>query len=216
MRVHYPLSGARRACDDPSMHVGIIGAGAIGEAFARLALRAGEQVLLANSRGPGTLEGVVATLGQGARAVTREDAAAARIVVLAVPWRSIPAAVAGIEWDGKILVDTTNPLQAPDFAVADLGGRTSSEVVAELAPGALLVKAANTLHPTLLGADPREAGGRRVLWVSSDDGPGARPVLDLLERAGWAPIFLGGLRSGGALQQFPGGPLPLHNLVKLG
>jgi hypothetical protein len=139
----------------------------------------------------------------------------APIVVIAVPWRSVPSAVAGHSWRGKIVIDTTNPIQAPDFKVADLGGRTSSEVVADLVPGAQLVKTANTLTPEVLGADPTEDGGRRVIVLSGDDPAAKSEVAGLLAAAGFLALDLGDLRTGGRLQQFPGGPFPTLNLVAL-
>ena len=111
--------------------IGIIGAGRIGQALARTAQRAGREVVIANSRGPESLAPVVATLGQGVSAGTVREAAAADIVAIAVPWASVPAAVAGLQWGDQIVIDPTN-----SFEPADLGGRTSSEIVAELVPGA--------------------------------------------------------------------------------
>ena len=94
------------------------------------------------------------------------------------------------------------------------GGRTSSEVVADLVPGARLVKAFNTLSPTVLGADPRTPAGRRVIFLSGNDAGANDRVGRLVERAGWAPVDLGALASGGRLRQFPGGPLPTLNLIR--
>jgi len=141
--------------------VGIIGAGRIGQAMARTALRAGRRVVIANSRGPESLASVVSELGDGVSAGTVEQASAAGIVVIAVPWDRVPAAVQGIDWDGQAVVDATN-----DWAANDLNGRTSSELVADLVAGARVVKAANTLGAEVLGSDPQEAGGRRVIFVS--------------------------------------------------
>ena len=101
--------------------VGIIGAGRIGQAMARTAQRAGRPALVANSRGPETLTSVVSTLGDGVSAGTVQQAAAAGIVVLAVPWPRVPEAVTGIQWTGQIVIDATN-----DFDPTDLNGRTSS------------------------------------------------------------------------------------------
>ncbi len=84
-------------------------------------------VVIANSRGPESLTSVVAALGDGVSAGTVADAAAARIVVIAVPWASVPEALEGLQWNGQIVIDATN-----DFDPSDLGGRTSSEVVADL------------------------------------------------------------------------------------
>ena len=188
--------------------VGIIGAGHIGQALARTALRAGREVVIANSRGPESLAPVVADLGTGVSAGTVRETAAAAIVAIAVPWTSVPAAVTGLHWDGQTVIDATNAWNA------DLGGRTSSEIVADLVPGARLVKAANTLGANVLGADPHEAGGRRVIFLSGDAAPAKAAVVELFDAAGFFPIDLGDLVTGGRMQQL-GGPLPSHNLVRL-
>ena len=197
------------------MKIGIIGAGAIGQSVATQVVRAGHEALLANSRGPDSMAGIVARLGERSHAVTPQEAAAADIVVLSVPWDAVPDALANLPaWNNRILIDATNPVVQPGFRLAELGGKTSSEVVASLAKGARVVKAMNTLLAKVLGSDPREAGGRRVLFISGDDAAAKKTVAQLLEEFGFAPIDLGTL-AGSALQQFPGGPLPVHNLIKL-
>jgi 8-hydroxy-5-deazaflavin:NADPH oxidoreductase len=191
------------------MDVGIIGAGRLGQAMARTALRAGSQVVLANSRGPESLAALVSTLGEGVSAGTVDEAAGAGIVVIAVPWPSVPEAVQGLHWDGRIVIDATN-----DFDPSDLNGSTSSQVLADLVPGARVVKAANTLGAAVLASDPHEAGGRRVIFLSGDDAEAKSEVSALFEDAGFVAIDLGGLVSGGAMQQL-GGPLSGVNLIKL-
>ena len=116
---------------------------------------------------------------------------------------------------GKIVVDATNAYSLPDFKPAELDGRSSSEIVAELVTGARVVKAANTLAAELLGADPHDAGGSRVLFLSGDDGAAKAAVAELLEAAGFFPVDLGDLDTGGRLQQVGGGPLPGLNLVRM-
>ena len=199
------------------MHIGIIGAGGIGQAFAAQAVRAGYEVILSNSRGPGSLTEVVSRLGPRARAGTREAAAQANIVVLAVQWKQVESALAGLPpWNGRILIDATNPVLMPEIKMADLGGRSSSEIVAARAHGARVVKTANTLTPAQLAADPVEAGGHRVLFLSGDDAAAKKDVSSVLTKAGFAVVDLGSLAVGSRLQQFPGGPLPGQNLIKLG
>ena len=189
--------------------VGIIGAGRLGRAMARTARRAGRDVVIANSRGPESLASVVSELGDGVSAGTVQQAAAAGIVVIAVPWDGVPKAVQGIDWEGKAVIDATN-----DWAADDLSGRTSSELVADLVAGARVVKAANTLGAEVLGSDPQEAGGRRVIFISGDDADAKREVVTLFQDAGFAAIDLGGLAAGGAMQQIHH-PLAGVNLIRL-
>jgi predicted dinucleotide-binding enzyme len=204
---HEGVDPQRPATDRPGT-VGIIGAGHIGQALVRTALRAGREVVIANSRGPESLAPVVAALGAGLSAGTVAQAAAADIVAIAVPWTNVPAAVTGLHWDGQTVIDATNAWNI------DLGDRSSSEIVADLVPGARLVKAANTLAANDLAADPHEAGGRRVIFLSGDDAPAKATVVELFDAAGFYPIDLGDLVTGGRMQQL-GGPLPSHNLIRL-
>ena len=190
-------------------HVGIIGAGRLGQAMARTALRADRPVVIANSRGPESLASVVSALPDGASAGTVADAAASGIVVIAVPWASVPKALEGLRWNGQIVIDATN-----DFDARDLDGRTSSEVVADHVGDAPVVKAANTLAAALLGADPRQAGGQRVLFLSGDDIDAKADVSALFQDAGFFTIDLGDLITGGQMQQI-GAPLAGANLIRL-
>jgi predicted dinucleotide-binding enzyme len=187
--------------------VGIIGAGRLGQAMARTALRAGRDVVIANSRGPESLAEVASELGASAGSV--DEAAAADVVVIAVPWDRVPAAVQGLEWNGQVVIDATN-----DWAADDLNGRTSSEIVADLVAGARVVKAANTLGADVLGSDPQVAGGRRVIFVSGDDADAKADAVALFQDAGFAVIDLGDLATGGAMQQIHH-PLAGVNLIRL-
>ena len=189
--------------------VGTIGAGRIGQAMARIASRAGRQVVISNSQGPRSLASLAQDLGEGVSAGTVEDAAGADIVVLAVMWPDVPRAVDGLAWEGRILIDPTN-----DFDPSDLNGRTSSEVVADLVAPARVVKAANTFGATVLSSDPHQAGGRRVIFLSGDDADAKSEVGRLFEDAGFFVVDLGGLREGGEMQQV-GAPLAGHNLIRL-
>src|SRR5450432_1054228 len=125
--------------------IGIIGAGRLGQAMARTALRAGRSVIIANSHGPESLGSVVSTLGDGVTAGTVGEASAAGIVVVAVPWDRVPDAVEALTWNGQVVVDATN-----NFNPSELDERTSSERVADLVTGARVVKAANTLGADVL------------------------------------------------------------------
>ncbi len=199
------------------MTIGIIGAGAIGTAFARTLARAGIKATISNSRGPESLQDLVRDLGPSIQSGGREEAACADIVFVAVNWTKLLAALAGLpEWSGRILIDANNPIEAPLFKPIDLKGRASSEVVAGLVPGARVVKAFNHLRAEVLAADPQADGGRRVLFYSGDDSVAKAEVAALIDRIGFVGIDLGSLAVGGKLAQFPGGPLPNQNLIKVG
>ena len=189
--------------------IGIIGAGRLGQAMARTALRAGRPVVIANSRCPESLAAVVSALGEGVSAGTVDEAASADVVVIAVPWDRVSAAVKQLTWSGQVVIDATN-----DFAADDLEGRTSSELVADLVAGARVVKAANTLSADVLGSDPQQAGGRRVIFISGDDADAKAKVVALFQDAGFAAIDLGDLATGGAMQQIHH-PLAGLNLIRL-
>jgi predicted dinucleotide-binding enzyme len=196
------------------MKIAIIGAGAIGTAIARSLSRAGIAASIANSRGPESLAALVKELGPHITAVSAQEAAQADLVFLAVNWSKIPAAVRELgPWNGRIVVDANNPIEAPTFKPYDLGGKASSAVVAGMLPGARVVKAFNHLQAALLAGDPQAEGGRRVLFTAGDDAAAKAEVAHLIERLGFSSIDLGTLDGGGRLAQFPGGPLPTLNLV---
>ncbi|AYQ29641.1 MULTISPECIES: NADPH-dependent F420 reductase [unclassified Polaromonas] len=197
--------------------IGIIGSGAIGSAVAKVLARHGIQATLSNSRGPDSLKDLVRELGPTIQPGTREEAAAKDIVFVAVNWGKLPAALAGLpDFGGRIVIDTNNPIEAPLFKPAELNGRLSSEIVTDLVPGARVVKAFNHLAAALLATDPADKGGKRILFYSGDDAAAKATVAALIGRLGFAGIDLGALSVGARLAQFPGGPLPILNLVQFG
>lgn len=195
--------------------IGIIGAGNIGQAIASALAHRGIAAILSNSRGPDSLKQVVAGMRPGITAGTPEQAAAQDIVFVAVNWSKLDSALRGLpDFGGRIVVDANNPVEAPLFKPAELGGRSSSEVFADLVPRARVVKAFNHLAPPLVAGDPAREGGKRVLFFSGDDTPAKVEIGALIDRLGFFGIDLGPLAIGSRLVQFPGGPLPALNLVK--
>src|ERR1700719_2305250 len=191
------------------MEIGTIGAGALAQAFAKRALKAGHKVKLSNSRGPDSLREIVNQLGPGAMAATKQEAAACEMVLLAVPWDNLPETLARLpKWKNQILIDGTNPFhgKARNFKPADVGNLSTSQFVAALAPGARVVKALNNMIVANLEADPVVNGARRVAFISADDEDAKKRVQALLEGFGYSVIDLGNLRDGGLIQQ-AGGPL---------
>ncbi|WP_322044669.1 NADPH-dependent F420 reductase [Paraburkholderia sp. J67] len=197
--------------------IGIIGAGAIGSAFAKALAQKGIKAVIANSREPESLADLVSELGPTIKAGTREEAAAQDIVLVAVTWSKLPAALAGLpDFGGRIVIDANNPIEAPEFKPFDLYGKTSSEVFAEFVPGARVVKALNHLPAALVSSDTGVEGARRVLFLAGDDAAANASVSRLIGQAGFVGIDLGSIKAGGPLFQIPGGQLAIQNLLKLG
>ena len=190
------------------MRIGIIGSGKIGGTLARLFARAGNEVAIANSRGPDSLRELVEELGERAHATTVEEATAfGDVVILAIPWRLREELPAGERFAGKVVVDAMNPYGAG--GVIDIEPSTSSEEVARLMPEARLVKAFNTIYFQRLAENgrPREPlAEREVIFVAGDDEEGKRLVSELIEQIGFAPYDTGTLAEGGRRQQ-PGSPI---------
>src|SRR5246127_569868 len=200
------------------MKFGTIGAGEVAVAFARQAVATGHEVVLSSRRGPESLASKVAELGHGASAATVEEAASLDYVLLAVPWPNVEDALRGLPaWNGRVLIDATNPFieYSPKLVLADLGDKGASEVVAGFAPGARVVKAFNSIVTARFNEGPAKNGGRRVIFVSGDDWEPKEFVKSIIESCGFVPIYLGGLATGGRLQQ-AGGPLAGRDLVDFG
>jgi predicted dinucleotide-binding enzyme len=196
------------------MTYSIIGSGAIGQALLRHFDRAQMNVLLANSRGPASLESLSAAAGSSVKPVTVQEALRADLVILAVPFPAVDEVFQGSKMEAsQIVVDATNAIDFPSFKPKDLGGRPSTAIVSEGAGQARVVKAFNTLPAALLGADPASDGGARVVFISGDEPEANGIVAELVRQLGFAPVVLGRLSEGGLLQQF-GSPLAAQNFVK--
>lgn len=197
------------------MTYSIIGAGAIGSALASQFVRAQIAVQLTSRSDAQALGSVARKLGPNVAAVPVDEALQADTVFLAVPFGAVADVVAGAgPWGKRIVVDCTNAIELPAFTPMDLGGTPSSAINAEHVRDARLVKAFNTVPAAVLATPARVDGGRRVIFLSGDEGDAKIEVARLIERFGFAPIDLGTLSGGGRLQQF-GGPLSGLNLIRL-
>jgi len=194
---------------DSVMQIGLIGAGQVAQSFARKVVSAGHHVVFSNSRGPASLASLVTQFGQLATAGTMEDALSHPIVLLALPWLKVEGVLQTLPaWRGQILIDPTNAF-ATDGLV-DFRDGSSSERVAELAPGARVVKALNTIFMTNFAKPPISGTLRRVAFLSGDDRSAKTTVADLLESIGFAPVDLGSLQVGGRIQAV-GAPVAGHD-----
>ena len=186
------------------MLAGFIGAGTLTETFGRHLIYAGHEVLVSNSRGPETLAGIVRDLGPSAKAGTKQQAADCDIAILATNWVSVPEALKDVDWRGRILIDATNAHMdaKPDISldgvtrsIAALKGRNSSEMVAEMAPGARLVKSICNM-PMAWIQDFSPQKPKTVIFASGDDVEAKKLVIGLIDSIGFVTIDLGPLANG--------------------
>jgi predicted dinucleotide-binding enzyme len=183
------------------MRIAVIGSGRIGFTVAGLLARAGHEVQVANTRGPESLRDELHRLDGAGAATPAEAVAFAELVVLALPWRNRDALRDYGPWDGKVVVDATNPYGGTG-EVLETGGRSSSELVGDAVPGARLVKAFNTMHWVRLRDDGRPGADeteRLVIFLAGDDSEAKRAVAGLVTEIGFAPVDTGSLRAGGRL-----------------
>jgi predicted dinucleotide-binding enzyme len=196
------------------MKIGTIGAGNVAQAFIKHAAKAGFDIVISSKSEPAALTDLAASFGPNVKAGTVADAVQADLVLLSVPWGAVADLLSKVPaWQGQVVVDTTNAISFPDFQPLDLGEKTSTQIVAELAPGARVVKAFNATGAAILALDPSEGVGKRVMFISGDDASAKAEVMHLLDAMGFAGIDLGGLATGGRFQQFPG-PLSGTNLAQ--
>ncbi|WTE74232.1 NAD(P)-binding domain-containing protein [Streptomyces sp. NBC_01615] len=177
--------------------LGLIGSGMIGSSVARLAVAAGLEVVLSNSRGPETLADLVADLGGRARAATPADAArAADLVVAAIPLKAreqLPADALA----GKTVLDTGNyyPERDGHLAELDTGELTSSALMQRHLTGSHVVKAFNNITPHQLFSLARPAGAsdRSALPIAGDSPEAKTEAIELLDILGYDTVDIGTL-----------------------
>jgi len=197
------------------MSYAIIGFGKIGQALAKAFARNGIDVSVATTRDPKSFAADAAAIGPTVTPKTLAEAVKADIVFLAVRFEAHKDVAKALpSWQGKTIVDVTNAYGVPP---EELGGQPSSRFVAQAFTGGRLVKGFNHLGAAVLAQDPAVHGGRRVVFLASDDDGAATEIAVLAEHLGFSPIKLGGLSEGGLLVQARGnswGQLIFKDLVK--
>jgi hypothetical protein len=197
------------------MSYAIIGFGKIGHALAKAFARKGLEVSVATTRDPKSFAADAAAIGPTIIPKTLVEAVKADVVFLAIRFESHPDVAKALPtWQGKTIVDVTN---AYGVSPEKLGGQPSAKVVAQAFAGGRLVKGFNHLGAAVLGQDPAVHGGRRVVFLASDDEGAAAEIGALAEHLGFSPVTLGSLSEGGLLVQARGntwGGLIFKDLVK--
>jgi len=193
----------------------IIGFGKIGKALAKAFARKNIEVSVATTRDPESFTSDAAAIGPGIKPTTLAEAVKAEVIFLAVRFESHPAVAKALpDWHGKIIVDVTNAYGVPAEKMEEL---PSARFVAEAFNGGKLVKGFNHLGAAILEQDPAVHGGKRVVFLASDDEDAVAEIGTLAEKLGFAPVKLGGLSAGGLLVQAYGntwGQLIFQDLVK--
>lgn len=185
--------------------IGLIGSGNIGGTVARLAVAAGYDVVLSNSRGAQTLVDLVAEVGHGARAATAAQAAAAGdIVVVAIPLKAYLHVPVG-PLAGKVVIDTDNYYPERDGRFADLDEETTttSELLQQHLRSSHVVKAFNNIFFKNLAelARPRESTERSTLPIAGDDARAKTAVAAFLDAVGYDAVDVGALAEGWRYQR---------------
>lgn len=178
--------------------VGILGAGRVGTAVARQAVKAGYDVLVATSRPPEEISLIVELVAPGAKAVSAEVASQADIVVLALPlnrFRNLPPE----RLAGRVVIDAMNYWAPTDGDLPDFEtGATSTEIVQRHLAEARLVRTLNHIgyHELEEQALPAGHAQRQAMALASDDAAAKAVVAGFIDRIGYDPVDAGPLAAG--------------------
>lgn len=199
---------AARAADAP-VKIGIIGAGRIGSALAKLWVQAGHPVML-SSRHPDELRPLAQMLGPLASVGTPEQAATyGDVVLVSVPYQALPEVgkEVGSALQGKVVLDTGNPFPpggALQVQTAQQGG--TGVTSARALPGALLVRAFNRLGFNQLPSLAHRSGSLVAIPIAADDPHAAAVAEQLVSDAGFEAVMVGPLATAKRFDM--GGELP--------
>jgi predicted dinucleotide-binding enzyme len=198
-----------RAASPPNgrMKIGIVGSGNVGSAIGSVWVKAGHDVMF-SSRNIENDRALAAKLGPNARAGTpREAAAFGDVVMVSVPYRSLPdvGKEIGDLIKGKVVIDTCNPFVNRDGEIATWAREKGAGLAsAELLPGARIVRAFNAIGAARMGS-AHEQPGRIGMPIAGDDAAAIAAASRLIRDIGYEPVLIGSLAMGRYLM--PGTPL---------
>jgi 8-hydroxy-5-deazaflavin:NADPH oxidoreductase len=183
--------------------IGILGAGRVGTAVARQALKAGYEVRIATAKPAEQIAMIVEIVTPGAQAVEAAEAASADLVVVAVPLHKYRTLDPGL-LVGKTVIDAMNYWAPTDGEIDDFEGdpRTSSEIIQNFLAGAAVVKSLNHIgyHELEEDGQPADTPARRALALAGDHEDAKTLVAGFLNRLGYDPVDAGPLAAGRAFQ----------------
>ena len=183
--------------------IGILGAGRVGTAIARLAVAAGYRVKIATSKPAADNALIIEIVTPGAEAVDAAEAADSDLVVVAVPLHKYKG-VSAESLAGKVVIDAMNYWSVTDGDIADFEAddRTSSEVVAAHLSASRVVKSFNHIGYHEMEPDAAAAGtaDRRALAVAGDDADAKERVAEFIDALGFDVVDAGDLAAGKAYE----------------
>ena len=183
------------------MNIAIIGAGNVGSTLGKGWSKKGHNVIYGIRN---IDDEKYRHLKDHAKLASPENAAKdSEIIVLATPWSATEQAIISLEknYEGKILVDCTNPLK-PDLSGLTLTGNTSGgEQVAQWAKGASVVKAFNTTGFNIMAA-PEIHGKKTAMLVASDNDEARKTIATLAEELDFDAVEFGGLASARLMEPY--------------
>ena len=184
------------AAQNAPVKIGIIGTGKIGSALARHWVAAGHEVFV-SSRHPEELASLVAELGPRAHAGTpREAAAFGTVILVSIPYGAMPQIGNDLraELAGKVILDTSNPSERRDGAMAlDAQQKGAGVATAELLHNKRIVRAFNCIPAATLANDANHQPERIAIPIGGDDARALEIAQQLVRESGFDPVVVGSL-----------------------
>jgi len=180
----------------PPVKIGIIGTGRIGAPLAEYWVKAGHEVFV-SSRHPEQLQALVARLGPRAHAGTpREAAAFGTVILVSIPYAAMPQIGTDLraELAGKVILDTSNPVERRDGAMAlDAQQKGAGVATAELLHNNRIVRAFNCIPAATLANDSNHQPERIAIPIGGDDARALKIAEQLVRETGFDPVIVGSL-----------------------
>jgi predicted dinucleotide-binding enzyme len=186
--------------------VAVLGSGVVGETLANGFLKHGHQVMRA-SRDPKKLADWKSKAGDNASTGTfAEGASFGDLIVLAVKGSAAQPALeqAGPGIEGKVVIDTTNPIAdaAPENGVLKFFTNLDESLLERLQkqfPKARLVKAFSSVGNAFM-VNPDFGGTKPTMFICGNDSAAKERVTGVLDEFGWETEDMGAATAARAIE----------------